>query len=227
MSLGRRPLGPGSSFINGVSCTSLAACVAVGDSVGLADPARPVERAMSASWDGRTWKARAVAKVKGAVDTILTGLSCPSAADCTAIGFYPTTSFAFEQFAESWDGRFWTAASTPRQAGLGVSLTSLSCACAIACMAVGGYRTAAGGLPAAQSWDGQVWADRSPRVAAGASGTSLTGISCASASACMAVGSAISTKTAAIAQWWNGRAWESRRCPCRRAHRPPRSPASA
>jgi|HubBroStandDraft_1064217.scaffolds.fasta_scaffold04641_4 hypothetical protein len=202
-----------SGFLDGISCASAAACVAVGGTTNFTDPARPAEQATSATWTGTRWTTRPVAGPAGAVDTILIGLSCPAAADCTAYGVYTTTTYQVLPMVQTWNGSTWTERPAPAHTGLGVSLTGLSCATAISCIAIGQYRTTTSAPPLAASWDGRGWTDQSAQLSVTSSDpVTLTGISCASATACMAVGSTAAQTTSA-AEWWNGRSWSAAKAP--------------
>jgi hypothetical protein len=70
----------------------------------------------------------------------LTSVSCPSAADCEAVGLPSGTK---ERSAELWNGRKWFV-----QAGLPTTTESrfatvsqVSCASELNCLAVGAYQT--------------------------------------------------------------------------------------
>ena len=69
--------------LDGVSCVSSASCIAVGYSGnGTSDQTTVVE-----SWNGATWSALTAPNPAGATDSNLDGVSCVTAAGCTAVGF--------------------------------------------------------------------------------------------------------------------------------------------
>jgi hypothetical protein len=76
------PLTPGGTALNGVSCTGGTACMAAGyhgDSNGFGTSASLAER-----WNGKTWR-RLVTPTPDSSATF-TGVACPEATDCEAVG---------------------------------------------------------------------------------------------------------------------------------------------
>jgi hypothetical protein len=69
----------GEGTLNGVSCMSTTACVAVGDAGSEVHLVPIVER-----WDGRGWRLEASAR--GVHDGTLLGVSCTSSTTCVAVG---------------------------------------------------------------------------------------------------------------------------------------------
>jgi hypothetical protein len=111
---------------------------------------------------------------------MLSGVACPSATDCSAVGSY--TDGAENDFAlvERWNGKRWAAQSIPDLIG---ALSSIACSSATACTAVGGQ---------AERWNGKRW--RLQRTA-NPPGGGLSGVACVSPSGCIAVGSSFFTGT--------------------------------
>ena len=78
-------------------------------------------------------------------DEVISSLSCPSAGNCTAVGSYQDTSGKTQGLLATESGGYWSAASEaplPTNAyavNPNVSLTSVSCATAANCTAVGSY----------------------------------------------------------------------------------------
>ena len=200
----------------GVSCASVRACI----SVGLGYVAHSyggdllVER-----FDGRRWTAQTLAlppeitRTPGYNGAALTGVSCPSASACVAVGSYnigfPPARATL--FAEDWDGTSWTfqaltAVSNPEGSA------EVSCSSMSACMIVGPrWHTAGadGGHPFAERWNGVSWSTQTvpaPR----AQNAALVAVSCPTAHACTAVGHA---SRDALVEHWNGVQWGIRRIP--------------
>ena len=107
MSLRTGGSGPGSSLL-GVSCTSGSACMAVGvrgtgpdSSVTLAD-----------RWDGTRWSMLIIPSRANWLQNILTGVACPSAADCWAVGssLSPGAPGRDLSIIEHWNGFKWSLA---------------------------------------------------------------------------------------------------------------------
>jgi hypothetical protein len=99
------------SNLEAVSCSSPAACTAVGyasDSDGLS------RLLVAARWDGTTWTTQVMPVPKHEVDSVIVrGVSCSSATSCMAVGEYtsPDSSTPGDTeltLAEQWDGTSWT-----------------------------------------------------------------------------------------------------------------------
>jgi hypothetical protein len=111
---------------------------------------------------------------------------------------------------QTWNGRSWARASTPRGIRFG-SLLSVSCSRVGACTAVG-VDSAHGELPLVLRESGTRWrAEGTPVLKDGTSPqASLFGVSCTSARSCTAVGryypSSFTTEKA-VAEQWNGSRW--------------------
>jgi hypothetical protein len=139
----------------------------------------------------------------------LNGISCATAAACTAVGdvvFGSTLSHGqVTTLVERRSGGAWLAQRSPTGLGgaPGSVLAAVSCISAGACMAVG--RTSTSTL--AEEWDGMTW-----RVVATPhrTGAVLQSISCTSSTDCTAVGSSSSgggENSSPLAERWNGRHW--------------------
>jgi hypothetical protein len=193
-----------SEALEGVSCVSAGACVAVGYYAKAVNSYLPLIEA----WNGTRWAIQPAATSGTATFTGLYGVTCRSAGACTAVGTISTGVGNDSPLAEHWDGTTWTVQPTPSPAG-GI-LYSVSCASAAACIAVGEHTTSAGKFVAlADRWNGTAWAVQ--RVAKPSGGTPVFGaVSCTAATACTAVGSRYqhgSTKRLTLAERWNGTRW--------------------
>jgi hypothetical protein len=174
-----------------VSCASTVSCTAVGvtyTSVG--ENAMP----LAEYWDGTSWTAETVPVPAGAFDIDLTGVSCPTATDCTAVGTYDGTAGG-DPLAEQWNGSTWTVQATPGHSG--ASLGSVSCVSPTVCIATG-YNKG----PSADRWNGTTWTKTSPPAA----GDLLGRVSCATATSCFALGGA-------VVEHWNGANWTTQPLP--------------
>ncbi len=180
----------GYSQLFSVSCSSTAACTAVGYDGAFG--------ALAERWNGRTWTVQTTAAAGR--QSQLDGVSCPSATDCVAVGS------GLDLLVEVWNGSTWTAQPTPHVNFKFGLLTDVSCTSTTACMTVGYYYSLKGyksGI--AEQWNGSVWTIR-PTLKH--RGIDLSEVSCVSASACTAVGihnNGINIKT--LVEAWNGTAW--------------------
>ena len=188
---------PQQVMLNGVSCSSAAACIAVGNP--------------SVRWNGRTWKREPIPLPKAFsgyldsnADANLTSVSCTSTTECVAVGGWNLgcDSCSTLTFAERWNGSRWSSIRA-RDAGLDRSLFGVSCSSSTACTAVGSEDLPGGdyvdGRLLAERWTGLDWSVQptpNPRRSLGRlpsclySGcAALNGVSCTSGARCVAVGS--------------------------------------
>jgi hypothetical protein len=143
----------------------------------------------------------------------LASVSCPTRADCFAVGSYTRADGDAVTLAERSNGGSWTLEPTqnPPGAQLGV-LNGVSCASPTSCLAVGRYLDRAGtSLPLAERWDGADWSIVPAPSPAGAAGSTLTAVSCTSSSSCIAVGSLTNRAgfpaPGTLAERWDGERW--------------------
>jgi hypothetical protein len=194
------------SELSAVSCTSAGACTAVGHygaGSGLGYLAGLAER-----WNGTAWAVQPL-PTSGEFSP-LSGVSCPSATSCTAVGIFFKSKVPYKVLAERWNGTKWTTQTTPNPAG-DVSMGGVSCTSATACTLVGSYESGDNQFTLAERWNGTKWTTQTTPNPAGSAESYLTGVSCTSATACVAVGYASGTKTGSIdvplAERWNGTTW--------------------
>jgi hypothetical protein len=193
----------GSDFLSSVACTTARSCTAVG---------YRANGTLIESWDGTKWSVASSPNVGPSYESNqLAAVSCPSARDCTAVGFYTNghNGTLSKTLVESWDGTLWSIVPSANVPGRGDGLSGVSCASAVACMAVGSYNhpVVAHFSPAAtlvESWDGRKWSIvPSPNQGLASNSDELNGVSCASATTCTAVGS--TPANVLVESWEHGR----------------------
>jgi hypothetical protein len=81
--------------LTGVSCTSASGCT----TAGWYESPSGVELTLAEAWNGTSWAIQTTPSPKGSPGSYLNGVSCTSAAACTAVGYY-TTSSGSETLAE-------------------------------------------------------------------------------------------------------------------------------
>ncbi len=199
------PSGATSTSLDYVQCASASACMAVGSYY---NPTSEQSLPLAEFWNGSGWTIEAVPLPSGGADGWLLGVSCPSAATCTAVGEY-ATSLAGERLtlAEHWNGTSWSVQPTPNPAGtIGTTLHAAWCESASSCIAVGSYGNGGGdGLALAESWNGTSWTILPTPNPSGSTYSSLTNVSCApTGTPCEAVGSG---EGGTLAESWNGTSW--------------------
>jgi hypothetical protein len=209
----------GSSSLAGVSCRSGGSCIAVGSAFVERSPATAlVER-----WNGSTWSRQRTPRVGHARSARLTGVSCPSARVCVAVGVAAVGSVVHERsLVERWNGSRWEVQSTPQPAhSSGSSLQAVVCVSARFCEAVGGSdggMLSDGGTVGralALRWNRSSWKLQRTRSDPTQEGTTLDGVSCPSAHRCIAVGNAGATGDVgdgpppedAVIERWEGSQW--------------------
>ncbi len=193
---------PGSTGVNpnveipSVSCPSAGDCSAVGN---YWDGSNHYQ-GLLLSQSGGTWSAGIKAPLPGDAGSDpgvhLPSVSCASAGECSAVGYYVDSSGHQQGLLLSESGGAWSAVEAPLPSGAGsspdVSLTSVSCASAGNCSAVGDYVDSSGhqqGLLLSES--GGAWSAVEATLPSGAVANplvSLASVSCASAGDCSAVG---------------------------------------
>jgi hypothetical protein len=93
--------GPKNTTIWGdVSCASQNACTAV----GWYGDSRGVSHALVERWDGTRWSVQRLRRLRGAVETSLSGVSCPTTTACTAVGWAQLRGQAPGVMVERWSG---------------------------------------------------------------------------------------------------------------------------
>ena len=148
--------------LTGVSCTSGAHCVVVGDT---ADPLVPsaAMAGLADVWNGKKWSALKLPWPRSG-NSYLGGVSCTKAGNCATAGgedvalrAVPLTGKAA---AATWNGKAWTIAKLPAlHAGRSDVFSAVSCPSATECVAVGHYGPNATlvGAGWAGVWNGKTW----------------------------------------------------------------------
>jgi hypothetical protein len=207
------PAGAAEALLGGVSCASPASCTAV----GWYNPTGHSENLpLAEHWDGSGWTVQNVPLPALASGGELSGVSCPTALDCIAVG---DTGGLTNVLAERWNGTRWRVQAIPRPAGSNMGLASVSCKAPERCIAVGSETTRTGGGTTTgavvEGANGPTWtlqADAAP------AGTTLGGVSCPSGRSCTAVGVNIPAgtppvPTTPVAEHWDGTSWSLQTVP--------------
>jgi hypothetical protein len=198
------PGGTQGSYLYAVSCPSASACTAV----GYYNNSNFFPETLAERWNGTAWATQPTPNPSDTSSRYLYGVSCPSASDCTAAGYYTNSTDAVVTLAERWNGTAWTIQSTPNPSGAEISnLYAVSCTSDSACTGAGSYGT---GATLAEGWNGTAWAAQSTPNPSGAEDSYLTAVSCSSATSCTAVGYHYTYQSLAdvtLAERWNGTAW--------------------
>jgi hypothetical protein len=209
------PTGASFAYLNGVSCTSSTACVAVGEFWNSSDRFVP----WAEKWNGMAWSAQELPLPTGVEEGFLYGVSCTSSTACAAVGEFEGSG-EIVPLAEKWNGTAWSAQKPPVPAGAMESeLSGVSCASSTECVAVGEFENgSAKRVPLAEKWNGTAWSAQEPPPPTGAQSSHLYGVSCTSSTACTADGrfENSSGKFLTLVERWNGTAWSAQEPPAPR-----------
>jgi hypothetical protein len=200
------------SALASVSCISASDCVAVGEYDGGAGG--PGYRTLSEVWNGTAWSI-VPSPNKTTEDNGLDGVSCTSASNCVAVGYYSYAHDTPLALIESWNGSAWSIVPAPARSN-DSWLNGVSCTSSSSCVAVGAYETSSEYRKTlVESWNGSDWSVV-PSPNAGTSsefGIGLGSVSCVDASHCVAVGGYYVQQSASEDEWvsliesWNGAKW--------------------
>jgi hypothetical protein len=177
------PAGSEAAELLSTSCKGADSCVAVGASENSAGVYTPLVE----TWNGQKWSIASSAGTNlGSLG--LTGVSCPSSADCLAVGYTIDRTGSTDAFSEVWNGSSWTAEKTPTPNG-GAEVFGVQCSSASSsssnCVSVG--ERARGAL--VESWNGTAWTIEKAASPPGSDGSAFfNGVDCSSATSCAAVG---------------------------------------
>jgi hypothetical protein len=177
-------VGSGSNILSGVSCVPANLCVAVGHLI----PSGGIEQALIETWNGTTWSVASQPGLSGA--SVLNGVSCLAViSKCVAVGSSTSPSYINQTLIETLTGQSWSITSSPNHGTDGSQLSSVSCASATSCAAVGVYLDSTFDAETmVDSWNGTNWTLASTPNSAFPD-NALTGVSCPKAtSVCNAVG---------------------------------------
>jgi len=197
-----------------VSCVEANRCIAVGGNWSLAVG---TEVTLAEAWDGTEWTAMETPNPPELDEgwlhewyAVLTGVSCASADDCLAVGYFRDPSELVKPLTEHWDGGKWEILPTPIPSGaVAGQLNGVSCTSASACTAVGSSDGGGARRPLVERWDGGSWTVQPAPSPGGASGSRLLAVSCSTVSSCTAVGFNHGfEEESTLAERWNGIEWQ-------------------
>jgi hypothetical protein len=205
------PAGATTGTLAGVSCTTATDCTAVGSYAASEGIGPLAER-----WNGQAWARETFPNPAGSADTALTAISCPTASQCVAVGYYTALGApGGKALAAGWNGTSWRLLNVPLPAAAvgGGALSAISCRSATDCTAGGSYspKNTDDFSTLAEHWNGRAWAVQptpnpgSTKVLADV----FIAVSCGSAASCVAVGTEVENGSTAypVAEAWNGQAW--------------------
>ncbi|MGC9963044.1 MAG: hypothetical protein ABSE47_14220 [Acidimicrobiales bacterium] len=186
-----------------IACSSAKDCVAVG--IALIGGGHS-ELSVALTWNGQAWTLHDPT-TPPSQDTGLNDVACPSPTSCVAVGSEGALDDAGTALIEVWNGKTWTASSSPK----GVhDLAAVACRSAKSCIAVGG--TANRTTTLAEALTGTVWSVQTTPDPPGGTANDLTGVACPTAAGCMAVGDNgdPAGATVTLSETWSTKGWAIR-----------------
>src|SRR5437867_3310128 len=110
----------------GVTCVSASDCWAVGSYVaGSGAPRTLIEH-----WDGTAW-AIVTSPNASLPNNVLSGVTCVSASDCWAVGYYVSAPGVVQSLIQRWDGTSWAIVGSPNAAPIN-RIQALNCLLGVA-----------------------------------------------------------------------------------------------
>jgi hypothetical protein len=124
--------------LRGVTCVSASECWAVGYYLAENAAQTLIER-----WDGTSWSIVSSPNTSATQSNFLLGVTCASASECWAVGYYYNDNVISQTLIERWDGTSWAIVSSPNTSTTQSNLLySVTCGSTPDCWAVGYYYNA-------------------------------------------------------------------------------------
>jgi hypothetical protein len=192
------------NVLQGVACTSVSDCWAVGSKNN---------QTLIQRWNGISWSIINAPTVGQFAQ--LNNVKCSSASDCWAVGSYNEFGSGYNQtLIEHWNGSSWSIVSSPnnnnpRQDNV---LNGLKCVSASDCWAVGYYNNSSGyNQTLIEHWNGTSWSIVPSPNTSTTEYNKLMSVACTSTSNCWVAGDyyhpASSYVTQTLIEHWNGASW--------------------
>ena len=210
----------GGGLLTGVTCASGSQCWAVG--YNNPTPGGGVHQTVIEQWNGTSWTIVTSSNTSPNQYNELHGVTCSSASDCWAVGFYYNGSY--QTLIEHWNGSSWAIVTSPNTSATQWNqLYAVTCTSTSDCWAAGDYVvTDVLGDQFFQTlvehWNGTSWTIVSSPNTITVAGHPLAsnrfyGVTCASASDCWAVGYSdngnafFGEPLQTLIEHWNGNSW--------------------
>src|SRR5439155_9877516 len=134
------------------------------------------DRTLIEHWDGNAWVIMPSANTSPIQNNYLSGVSCTSASECWAVGYYSTGS-SNQTLIEKWDGLTWSIVASPNaNSAQNNQLNAVTCASASDCWAAGYANNGSSDQPLTERWNGTSWTIVASSTAA--TGASLNSVAC-------------------------------------------------
>ena len=180
------------NVLDGVSCSGVDQCSAVGFYQTTADPSaycvpdHATCQTLAENWNGSRWSIVATPD-DGSNDNALAAVSCVSPTFCVGTGDY-SNGTVDESLIETWNGTSWSVAPSPNPGTQINFLNTVTCTSATYCVTAGYYENKINvASTLIESWNGTNWSI-APSPNQGTVSNFLQGISCTSTTDCDVVG---------------------------------------
>lgn len=191
------------NYLNGVACLSVSQCWAVGYYTN----GSGTSQTLIEEWDGASWTIVTSQNSSTTQRNVLQAVTCSSAAQCWAVGYYINGNTA-QTLTEQWNDSSWTIVGSPSSGDS--ALYAVTCISDSQCWAVGDFFTSSIiDRTLTEEWDGSSWAIvDSPNTSATAN-DNLRAVVCTSGLQCWAAGSSSESggTDQALIEEWNGSSW--------------------
>ena len=141
------------NYLLGVTCSSSSQCWGVGyhsTAGGL--------QTLIMRWDGLGWAIVTSPNTSPTENNLLFSVTCSSASDCWAVGSHAPASGADQTLVAHWDGNAWTIVNSPNTLPTQRNyLSSVTCASASQCWAVGYANNGLADQTLIAQWNGAAW----------------------------------------------------------------------
>ncbi len=175
--------------LQGISCTTATACIAVGTRGGMVGEGVDVVP-QAQRWDGHSWTLVATADLGTGQNGELRSVACANPTLCFGVGAQGSNAASISMpLVERWDGTQWTLVPVPVPgAANNATLNGISCGAPTSCVAVGMYSAGTEFGRLIEHWDGVHWSIESSPSPSPVHQSWFTSVSCPSATLCTAVG---------------------------------------
>jgi len=169
----------------GVACVDARRCVAVASF----DTGVYESHLVAYRWDGTRWSQSAVSDADVSESAGFSDAACGSRTACVAVGSGTNGLYAYQVFAQRWDGNRWSQSAAAAPPSIVSELNGVACPSPTTCFAAGDLHS--GGEPAGyphpfvDRWNGTKWSvAAAPNLYGG-----LADVDCATSTSCLAIGS--------------------------------------
>jgi hypothetical protein len=192
------------TVLSDVACADANRCTAVGYFYDTDHRYKPFVE----GWNGTKWSVMNVPNRIGSTYTALSGVACPDASSCFAVG-YTLQNTTYKTLVEHWNGRRWSIMTSPTPGGLQyVALNRVTCLTRTNCFAVGNRLGANTAGTLVEYWNGTTWRVQLTPHSAATATAGLSDVSCSSLKQCFAVGYQPNNPgTWPLIEGWNGIKW--------------------